>query len=670
MSTPVETSNVIFNDSECGRLAQSIDWTTHVLGPVETWPQTLRIAVSIMLDSGFPMFISWGAERSFLYNDAYAPFLGEKHPKAFGRTFFENWSEIWDDIFPLIQRVDRGEAIFLEDLKLFMHRQRHGELEETYFTFSYSPIRNDAGTVEGLYCASVETTEKVLRRRALEASEVRHAFSLESAQMGVWSIDLTTNHVIHSKEARKIFGSHSNFESPEQAIATLIHPEDREHVAQVFSSAIRTGAPYKDEFRIVRPDGEIRWLQARGQARYDEHGKAVELTGTVIDITNDVTARDRLHEQEAQFRTMANTIPQLAWMAEPDGHIFWYNQRWYDYTGTDLAEMQGWGWKKVHHPDHIDRVVKKVAAFWAGEWKKNEVWEDTFPLRGADGNYRWFLSRQHPIKDDKGNVIRWFGTNTDVTEQMALQEDLRDALRARDEFLSIASHELKTPLTSLKLQAQLHQRAINKHDPQAYSPERVDKITYQIDKQVSRLTRLVDDMLDVSRIRSGKLQIERERFDLCDLVEEVIERMRTQFTDSSYSVPDITRCDGAMGDWDRLRLDQVVTNLLTNAIRYGDKKPVDVTIEADAGNVRLTVADKGIGISDDAKEKIFERFERAVNANEVSGLGLGLFIAKQIVAAHGGRIWVESKLGKGSSFTVELPKQKQQGASVESVDVL
>ena len=659
MNTPVvATPNIIFNDSECGKLARNIDWSKHTLGPVETWPQTLRIPVALMLDSRFPMFISWGRDRIFLYNDAYAPFLGEKHPKAFGRTFYENWNEIWDDIFPLIEKVDRGEALYFENLKLLMHRHRYGALEETYFTFSYSPIRNEEGNVEGLYCAVVETTETVFRRKELEVSEARHAFSLESARMGIWSVNLRTNKVTFSKEAQRIFGFDSRYDSPNQAIEECIHPEDRERVENNFLSAVRSREPYKDEYRIVRPNGEVRWIQARGQARYDEQEKAVEITGTVIDITNEISARDRLNEQEAQFRTMANTIPQLAWMAEPDGHIFWYNQRWYDYTGTNLAEMQGWGWQKVHHPDHIDRVVKKVAAFWAGDWKKNEVWEDTFPLRGADGTYRWFLSRQHPIKDEKGNVIRWFGTNTDVTEQMALQEELRDALRARDEFLSIASHELKTPLTSLKLQAQLHQRSISKKDPAAYSPERVDRIVSQTDKQVSRLTRLVDDMLDVSRIRSGRLKIERERFDLCSLVEEVVERMRTQFTDSSYDVPEVIRDDQAVGDWDRLRLDQVITNLLTNAIRYGNRKSVKVFIRSDANNVTLTVEDKGIGIADDAKEKIFERFERAINANEVSGLGLGLFITKQIVNAHGGKVSVESKLGEGSSFIVERPKRK------------
>lgn len=237
-----------------------------------------------------------------------------------------------------------------------------------------------------------------------------------------------------------------------------------------------------------------------------------------------------------------------------------------------------------------------------------------------------------------------------------LYKSAQESVAARDEFLSIASHELKTPLTSLKLQAQLHKRAILKNDPSAYSIENVDSIIDQTEKQVTRLTRLVDDMLDVSRIRSGRLKINREEVNLADLVEDVVKRISNQFKAASYEVPKVTLDKNAIGKWDKLRIEQVLINLLTNAIKYGAKKSIEIVVKAKAESVILSVKDSGIGIPKEMQNKIFDRFERAVSASEVSGLGLGLFITKQIVKAHGGNIWLESEPGAGSTFLVELPK--------------
>lgn len=238
-----------------------------------------------------------------------------------------------------------------------------------------------------------------------------------------------------------------------------------------------------------------------------------------------------------------------------------------------------------------------------------------------------------------------------------LYKRAQDAVQARDEFLSIASHELKTPLTSLKLQAQLHKRAIQKNDPKAYSKETIDFMVEQNEKQVARLTRLVDDMLDVSRIRAGSPTIERESVDLTELIHDVIQRLEDQFRAASYDLPKVTADPVVSGHWDKLRIEQVLINLLTNAMKYGSKKPIEVAIRSNADSVTVSVKDSGLGIAKDMQTRIFDRFERAVNANEVSGLGLGLFITKQIIGAHGGRIWVESELGTGSTFFVVLPTE-------------
>lgn len=257
--------------------------------------------------------------------------------------------------------------------------------------------------------------------------------------------------------------------------------------------------------------------------------------------------------------------------------------------------------------------------------------------------------------DASGLPVRILGTSKDITDKKISEEALHEALFYRDEFLSIASHELKTPLTSLKLQSQLFKRSVAKQDKMAYSQERIDRLADEVDRQVKRLTRLVDDMLDISRIRSGKLSIQPEKVNLALLASEVLERSRSMFEDNDRVAPALRRCDPCEVFCDRFRIEQVMGNLLNNAYRYGRGQPVSVEVITKGNVAHVSIIDQGIGIDRQDKEKIFTRFRRAVPASEVSGLGLGLYIAKQIVEAHGGAIRVESELNKGSTFTVELP---------------
>lgn len=240
-------------------------------------------------------------------------------------------------------------------------------------------------------------------------------------------------------------------------------------------------------------------------------------------------------------------------------------------------------------------------------------------------------------------------------EKRANELALREALFYRDEFLSIASHELKTPLTSLKLQAQSFKRTARRQDPTAYSKERTDRLVDQVDHQVTRLVRLVDDMLDISRIRTGRLSITKERISVGEVVQEVVERLRPEFQHVMGDVPQIECQESLDVLGDRLRIEQVISNLLSNALRYGNGRPINVKVGRSEQKALVAIKDQGIGIAANDLQKIFTRFQRAVPASEVSGLGLGLYIAKQIVEAHEGEIKVESELHQGSTFTVELP---------------
>lgn len=241
-------------------------------------------------------------------------------------------------------------------------------------------------------------------------------------------------------------------------------------------------------------------------------------------------------------------------------------------------------------------------------------------------------------------------------EKERLLQKEKEHVSARDDFLSIASHELKTPLTSLKLQAQVMKRAIEKNDPMAITPQRIKALVEQIDSQSTRLTRLVDDMLDISRIRTGRLKMIKDNAELNSIVNDVVERLSPQFMNSVGSPPTVETHGEIKGHWDRFRLEQVFVNLLTNAIRYGEKRPVQIKVERHQNMAHVCVIDQGIGIAPENIHKIFDRFERAgMSASEVSGMGLGLFITNQIVKAHGGTIEVRSEVGKGSTFEVILP---------------
>lgn len=245
------------------------------------------------------------------------------------------------------------------------------------------------------------------------------------------------------------------------------------------------------------------------------------------------------------------------------------------------------------------------------------------------------------------------GSNIDraLSRRNVLNDALTNAIRARDEFLSIASHELKTPLTSIKLQTQLISKNLHNGN---YDVERMNRMLNQTDQSVNRITRLVDDMLDISRFSMGKMTLQKEFFQMEEMVKDVIERLQQMLDEAGCSIT-FKVLQPASGNWDKFRIEQVVTNLLTNATRYSPGQPIVVTLSAENNLAVISFKDSGRGIDPADHERIFQRFERADSAHETRAMGLGLYIVKQILQMHGGDIKVKSEIGKGSEFIVTLP---------------
>jgi PAS domain S-box-containing protein len=387
----------------------------------------------------------------------------------------------------------------------------------------------------------------------------------------------------------------------------------------------------------------------------------------------DVTARKRAEEvirqSEERFRTLGNSIPQLAWMADASGSIFWYNDRWHEYTGTTLDEMRGWGWQKVHHPEHVDRVVQRIRhAFEAGT-----PWEDTFPLRSKTGEYRWFLSRALPIRDAAGAVVRWFGTNTDITEEieraaererfLERERKLRaEAERRREELERVTesraalmrgfSHDVRNPLSV----ADMNARILEIGERSERQLESVGRIR----RSISTSLRLIDDLLEVARAEAGQLEIECVNTDVGRVAREVAEDFSAPAAAAGVRL-EVRAPGGLQAETDPVRLRQVLGNLLSNAVKYAPhaQVTVDAEIRHSGGPrpgdwVAVSVTDTGPGIPADQREAIFQEYTR-LDPKAQQGAGIGLAISRRIARLLGGDLTVQSEVQRGATFTLWLP---------------
>jgi PAS domain S-box-containing protein len=284
---------------------------------------------------------------------------------------------------------------------------------------------DEQGHIQGTETFVRDITGRKRVEESLRISEERLRLAQIRGKVGVWDWNTVTDELNFTPELEQLYGLSKGSIKTYNDWRKLTHPDDIEKIEAERDANIAKHQPFDLEFRIFHKSGETRWLSARGGAIYNKEGEVVRVLGINTDITKRKRAEEELKRIGESFQTLADNIPNLAWMAGADGGITWYNKQWYEYTGTTFEEMQGWGWQKVHHPDH----VKAIAEDWSRHLKDGEPYDDIFQLKGNDGNYRWFLTRVTPIRDEHGKIQRWFGTNTDITERKEIEEELTETLR-------------------------------------------------------------------------------------------------------------------------------------------------------------------------------------------------------------------------------------------------
>lgn len=352
--------------------------------------------------------------------------------------------------------------------------------------------------------------------------------------------------------------------------------------------------------------------------------------------------RDRTRElmiSQEHFKFMADTIPVIVWRANAKGEYDYFNRQWYRYTGLTFEESEGNGWQNVIHPDDLEETVRdwQISVTTGTEFKREDR------KLSENGSYRWHLANALPFKDHEGKILQWFGVCTDI-------EDQKKDLQKKDEFISMASHELRTPVTSLKAFNEiLLMDAENKENKLEWS------MLKKMDKQINKLTNLIGDLLDVSKTNSGQLSYDFESINFNDIVIETVNVLQLS---TSHELK-LNLCEPTIVVADRNRLGQVITNLVSNAVKYSPySSKVDIYTEKSKNEIALCVHDYGIGIPLSEQPKLFSRFFR-VSENNYPGLGLGLYICKEIISRHSGKMSFESEEGKGSTFRFSIPVKEQ-----------
>jgi PAS domain S-box-containing protein len=492
-------------------------------------------------------------------------------------------------------------------------------------------------------------------RQAAEAALGRASARLESAmaaaEIGSWVWDPQSDQATVDRNLAALYGFADERQLNENPLLRrqLIHADDLAAVSGAEAQSLRTGVLPSTEFRLMQPDGSIRWVARRGKVHFDAAGRPVLLAGVLIDVTAQKLAEQALSKSEKLYRAIGESIDYGVWVCDAQGRNTYASEQFLRLLGLTQEQCSDVGWTQLLHPDDVAATQEA----WSECVRNGGNWYREHRFLGADGEYHTVLAKGVAIRDDNGNISGWAGINLDISRLKHTENALREADRRKDEFLATLAHELRNPLAPIRNAAKLLESPAADERQRQWGRD-------VISRQVQRMALLLDDLLDVSRITSGRLQLRKEPVDLAALVASAVETARPLIDAKQHSIDIVLPPEPVQLVVDPLRLSQALSNLLTNAAKYTDPAGrIRLVASLDQGNLKLSVSDSGIGLHAEAIPKLFEMFSQLDSAVDRAegGLGIGLALVKGLIGLHGGTVEAASDgPGRGSTFTMCLPR--------------
>lgn len=523
---------------------------------------------------------------------------------------------------------------------------------------SAAPIREREGPLFGVVLVFRDVEEQ----RALQRAQAHLAAIVKYSGDAIVTKDLNGIVQTWNASAEALFGYRPE-EIIGKSITTLLPPERLQEETEILAR-LRRGQPF-ERLETVRLTKEGRRLNVSVSISplLDADGKVTGASKVVHDITDRKIAEEALRESEQRFRRMADAAPVLIWTSGIDKRYTWFNKQWLDFVGRPMEKEIGHGWAENVHPDDYNHCRETYVTKFDGR----EPFTMMYRLRRHDGEHRWLFDHGIPLYDARGDFAGYIGSCIDITERRNAEDSLREADRRKDEFIAVLSHELRNPLAPIAMVVDvMRQKPVS--DP------RERQLRGILERSTAQLARLLDDLLDVNRIRSGKIVLRKEHLKLNDAVAHAVESTRPQIDARGQSLAVSLPRDPVYVDADATRMAQVIANLLCNASKYtGPRGNIALTLVHQDGRAILSVRDSGIGIHPEQMSRIFDMFAQVHSSldREHSGLGVGLALTRTLVELHGGHIEVRSEgPGKGSEFIVRLPaaESKPEPAVEQSVE--